>query len=280
MIISLGVMSVAVGLAAHASVVQLRFFRGAGEIVATGSQAGAVGAVVAAALWEVSPSGGDVVFASDSALEIRIAVGSAVVCEGIPGRVTVPVPAPRGNTLSAFAGWPEPGDVLDVFVVDSLGAGWLRASVESVATVTGCPTFPHAAESLALTLREPFVLPAGSLVRMSRPLRLNHYRASDGLWYFGVRDWNSAALRLNTVQPVAGPLEPHSADPGRSGLAFQYFDSAGTRMADPIDPTRVALIEVRVRARSRRPVVVAGMVHPDAAYIDSSSTFIGFRNAR
>src|SRR5213075_1717787 len=75
------VMAVAAGLASHAAVVQLRFFRGAGEVLALRGQIGAVGSVVASALWGVSPAGGDIVFASDSALEVRVAVGSAVVCE-------------------------------------------------------------------------------------------------------------------------------------------------------------------------------------------------------
>jgi hypothetical protein len=280
MIISLCVMAVAVGLASHAAVVHLRFFRGAGEIIATRSQVGAVGAIVAAAMWGVSPARGEIVFASDSALEVRTAVGSAVACDSATGRIIIPLAEPRGNTLTAFESPPESGDIADVFVRDSVGAGWMRTTVASSAGGGACTAFPLAIASTVLTLREPLGIPAGALVRVSRPVRLNHYRAGDGLWYFGVRDWNSANERLNTVQPAAGPLEPHSADVGRSGLTFRFFDEAGIELPTPIDPTKVAIVGVAVRAKARRPVNVAGLKTPGLSYTDSTSTLIALRNAR
>ena len=131
-----------------------------------------------------------------------------------------------------------------------------------------------------LTVREPLFIPAGALVRVNRSVRLNHYRASDGQWYFGVRDWSGANLRLNTVQPVAGPLEPHSADAGRTGLAFRFFDATGIELVAPVDPARIAIVTVVARAKSRRPVNVAGMKSSNFTYADSISTAIALRNVR
>lgn len=281
MLISLCVMAVATGLAAHASVVQLRFFRGAGEIVAVRGQLGAVGTVTAAALWGIAPGRDDIVFASDSALEVRSAIGSSVVCWSASGRVTIPSPEPRGNTLSAFDAVPDDGDLAEIFVEDSTGSGWLRASVASVSSSNGlCHAFPSVSGTLELALREPLELPSGAVLRFSRPIRLSHYRASDGLWYFGVRDWNGIAQRLNTVQPVAGPLHPRSADAVRSGLVFRYLDAVGSELAAPVDPARIAAVAVVARARSRRPVRVAGMALPGDEFSDSAVTIIALRNAR
>lgn len=281
MLISLGVMAVAAGLAAHAAVVQLRFFRGAGEIVALRGQVAAVGAIVAATVWGVSPQRGDITFAADSALEVRAALGTAVACDGVAGRITIPVPEATGNALSGFDSMPDAGDVVDAFVEDSSGAGWVRGTVASAgAAGSQCQAFPQSAGTLSFALREPLLLPAGAALRFSRPVRLSHYRASDGQWYFGVRDWNSGSQRLNTVQPVAGPLEPHSGDVGKSGLVFRYFDVAGAELASPADPSRVATIAVLARGRSRRPVTMAGRFQQGVAMLDSSLTTVSLRNAR
>src|SRR5690349_18352305 len=94
-------MAVAVGIASHAAVVHLRFFRGAGEVIALRSQVGAVGTVATAVLWDVSPDR-DIVFASDSALELRATVGVAVTCDSALGRMILASPQARGSTLSAF----------------------------------------------------------------------------------------------------------------------------------------------------------------------------------
>ena len=178
MLISLCVMALAAGLAAHAAVVQLRFFRGAGEMIAVRGQNSAVGAVMAASLWGVSPAAGDIQFASDSAIEVRSAIGSSVVCDGAAGRVTVPAAEPIGNSLSGFDTLPDAGDIVDAWVADSLGAGWMRATVASAATGGGpCLAFPQFLATLVIALREPLVLPAGALLRFSRPMRLSHYRA-------------------------------------------------------------------------------------------------------
>lgn len=281
MLISLCVMGIAVGLASQAAVVQLRFFRGAGEIIAMRGQAGAVGAIVAATLWGVAPTAGDILFASDSALEVRTAVGSAVVCGGSPGRVTIPASTPRGHALSAFHATPDAGDVADVYVQDSTGAGWIRATVAAAAIAGGaCTGFPQTASTLILALREPLLLPAGSVLHLSRPIRLSHYRASDGQWYFGARDWNGSSQRLNTIQPVAGPLEPRSADAAQSGLVFRYLDASGNDLGPSPNVDRVVAITVLTRARTKRPVSVAGLGNRGLRASDSSSTTIALRNAR
>ncbi len=281
MLISMCVMSGVVGLAAHAATSQLRFFRGIGEIVAVRGQLGQVGAIAASVLGGVSPGEGDVIAASDSSIEVRVPVGTSVVCEGAPGRVTIPARVATGNALSAFDELPALGDEAHVFIADSIGAGWVRTGLASGPTTGGsCLHFPGVSETWVLQLREPLAIPAGSVLRVSRPMGLSVYRASDGRWYFGGRDWNGPLGRLNVVQPIAGPLKAYSADPSRSGLTFRYYDRAGAALAAPVTLTRIARVTVHARAEGRRPVRVAGIAPGTGfTFADSALTVIGLRNA-
>ncbi len=280
MLISLSVMAVAAALASQAAVAYLRFFRGAGEIVAVRGQIGAVGTIAGAALWGVSPTLGEISFASDSAIEVLRSIGGAVACHGEPGRLVVPVPLESGNSLSAFEVQPEVGDLVAVFVRDSVASGWLRATVSAISAGGSCTTFQDAAAAMTLVLAEPLAVAAGAPVRLLRPIRLSHYRASDGQWYFGVRDWNGESQRFNTIQPVAGPLDAHSDNPATSGLTFRYFDSSASDLPSPPDVSRIALVSVTVRGRSRRPVSVAGRFRNSVFHADSAHTIVALRNAR
>src|SRR5690349_4076007 len=221
MLISLSVMAVAAALAAHAAVVQLRFYRGAGELIGVRRQVEAVGAIVSSTLRGVSARAGDVIFASDSALEVRASIGAAVACEAAIGRVVIPAARDRGNTLAGFESPPSAGDAADIFTADSAGSGWIHATIASTENGGHCALFPQTDGASVLVLQQPLAVPAGAFVSVARPVRMSHYRASDGLWYFGVRDWSNENQRLNTIQPVAGPIEPHRAD-ATSGLTFRY----------------------------------------------------------
>ena len=46
----------------------------------------------------------------------------------------------------------------------------------------------------------------GAPVRFTRPVRYSLYRAADGDWYLGEREWNPTTVRFNTIQPVSGPF--------------------------------------------------------------------------
>jgi hypothetical protein len=85
-------------------------------------------------------------------------------------------------------------------------------------------------------------------VRITRPVRYSLYRASDGQWYLGERDWNAASARFNTIQPVAGPFLSAAS----RGLALEYLDSAGASLASPVADTRaVALVRIQLTGLTR-----------------------------
>jgi prepilin-type N-terminal cleavage/methylation domain-containing protein len=283
MIISLTIMGIVVALAAHAASGQLRFFRGIGEVVALRGQLGHASAIVANVLWGASPRGGDIAIAQDSAIEMHTTIGSAVTCAGTPGRLTIPAGAAApGNALAAFVASPNEGDRVLAFFEDTLGATWLALHVASAPTSGGgCVQFPSVSATWTIELREPLTVPAGTALRFLRPLRLSLYRASDNRWYLGAKDWNGAAQRFNSIQPLAGPLEPYSADASKTGLHFGYRDNYGAVLWDPVSVERIASVTIVARGASARAVRVSGLKSgPAETYSDSTAVTIGLRNAR
>lgn len=275
MLISLSVMSGVIALASYMATGQLRFFRGVGDAVALKGQLDQTGAIVASVLWGVSPAGGDIVVALDSAIEVHAAMGTAVVCASALARVSMPAPTPSGgNALSAFMEAPEPGDRLMALFADSIGATWLTLHVASP-PVRGsdCPLFPSVSGGWTLALLEPVIIPAGASMRFTRPIRLSLYRASNTRWYLGARDWNGSAQRFNAIQPVAGPLSPFSVNPAETGLRFVYRDDVGNELETPADPRRIASVTVVSRAASFASI-------PSQRYQDSIAVTIALRNAR
>ena len=281
MIISLGIMGIVLGLASHAATQQLRFFRGVEDIVALRRQVAHTTHIVSSVLWDASAS--DITVARDSALELHASIGTAVTCESVSGRITIPAASgASGNALAAFIESPEAGDRVMAFFEDSLGATWLALHVAAgPASVGSCAAFPSVVNTWVVTLQESLVVPTGTVLRFTRPLRLSLYHASDNRWYLGAKDWNGATLRFNTIQPVAGPLEPYSADPARSGLSLRYLDSEGLELPDPPDPNRIASVAIVARGETIRPARAAGLESGSSAnYPDSSAATVGLRNRR
>lgn len=263
LLISLVVLSVVVSLATHVAIQQLRFFRNVEALVERRSQLLQTTTIIRNAVWGASPGLGEIVIAQDSLIELRLVIGTSVACGGLAGEVVVPAPdSSGGNALTSFVRSPEPGDRLSVFFSDTLGMTWLQLAV-AAAPVTGaaCLQFPLATATWRIDVQEPLVLPAGAALRFTRPIRLTIYRSSDDRWYLGGQDWNGPLQRFNTIQPVAGPLDPYRATP-ESGLRFAYLDASGVELAQPVDVTRIAA------------VIVVARVEPD-----SSEAVIRLRNA-
>jgi hypothetical protein len=122
---------------------------------------------------------------------------------------------------------------------------------------------------LGLRLSGPVV--NARVVRVTRPWRYSLYRASDGRWYVGAREWSPALLRFNTIQPVAGPLMSAAA----GGLRFHYRDSVGAEIAPaPADSRGIAAIEVAFRIDSTIP----GRYAHSTSIRPRSSVVVALRN--
>jgi hypothetical protein len=270
MLLSMTVMGIVLGLVARTSSQQLRFYRDVDEIVARKEQVGSASAVAASMVRDVSVTGGDILLAQDSAFEVHASIGSAVVCSSAPGRITIPRPAvgtaDTGSTLSAFTDTPDAGDRIAAFFEDSLGATWLTLHA-AAAPISGgpCAAFMAIGATWDIVLQELITTPPRTALRFMRPLRLSLYRASDNRSYLGAKTWNTSTQQFNTIQPVAGPLRPYSAEPATTGLLFSYRDSSGDALELPIDIARVASITIVSRSR---------------AGTDSSAIVVALRNRR
>lgn len=269
MLISLGVMSGVMALAAHMASGQLRFFRDASEAVALRNQVGQASAIAASILWGASSVEGDISIALDSAIEVHMPTGASMTCESAPGRVVVPTASGiRGNALTSFTNPPDAGDRMHVLFADTLGTTWLTLHVATPPVPGGlCGHFPGVSETWVVALQELVLVPPGAPLRFTRPLRLSLYRGSDQRWYMGAKDWNGAAQRFNSIQPVAGPLMPYAHDAATTGLLFVYRDGDGVELEHPVDTRRIASITVVSRAASARAQ-------------DSSAVAVALRNAR
>lgn len=269
MLISLAVLGGVLAIAAHVAAAQLHLFRDIGESAALRRQVGQTSALVATIVSHASAAGGDIVAALDSAIELHAPIGTALLCASDAGRVVIPAADARpGNVLSSFSERPQPGDRIHALYQDSLGATWLSFHVASDPHMaSGCAFFPGVADVWVLELREALGLPAGAPLRFTRPVRLSIYRGSDTRWYLGARDWNGLTERFNTIQPLAGPLRPYSADPDSTGLLFTYRDASGAVLDAPTDPLRIASITITARAAGARRV-------------DESVLVVALRNAR
>lgn len=281
MLISLTILSAVLGLATHAATRHTRLFRGIDELAVARDHATHTSAIGDRILWGVSPAGGDLLAAHDTALEVRMPVGSAVACDGWAGRVVVPAPtAAPGHTLAAFLDTPQPGDRIAALFSDSLGSTWMTLHVATSPVAAACARFPGVAEAWSITTNEQVTIPSGAILRFSRPLRLAMYRASDSRWYLGAREWNAEGQAFHSIQPVVGPLQPPSSDESVTGFLIVYRDATGSRVLPPFDPAQVASVTIVTRTLTGAPVRVEGLAGFGMRRGDSSTVTIALRNAR
>ena len=257
LIVSLAILGIIVGVSSHAAALQLRFFRGIGEVAAVRTQTGHAADIAARLLGGASGAAGDVLVAQDSVVEIRAPIAMGLLCADGAGSYTVAAPGDSGgNALGMIVQPPRPGDFVDIFTADSTGAGWITARLADVVSGSSCERFAGAEHTWSIRLEEPLFLPAGAVMRFVRILRLSAYRASDRRWYVGLREWASDGF--GSVQPVAGPLDPVASESDTSGFRLVYRDRSGGELAEPADRDRIATITLVLRGRSLNAARIPG----------------------
>ncbi|MDE3151693.1 MAG: hypothetical protein KGL93_05550 [Gemmatimonadota bacterium] len=204
---------------------------------------------------------------TDTSLELLARIGAGAGC-AVNGGFLVP----RGQSAAGppgadYAATPAAGDRLLVLDDRARPAAWrarVVTSVSSNAGACGAARVPPAA-SWILALDSAVEASPAAPFLLQRRVRFALYRAGDGRWYLGMREWNAAAQRFNAVQPVAGPLGARRASPGRSGLLFEYYNSSGQPLGSPLaDPRLAASITVTARppdstlAAAERTVALRG----------------------
>ncbi|MEP6618210.1 MAG: hypothetical protein ABJE47_02800 [bacterium] len=192
--------------------------------------------------------------ATDTSLQFRAPIATSIACSQALGAVTLRPDAAGEIPLS--------GQAVPTRVSDTLwwlgDSAWTGQRVTSVATTWASCAAPVATvgSSARLGITGTDTIPAGSPIRITRQTRYAIYRASDGTWQLGFREWNDPTFQFAAPQPVAGPLLIRS---GTRHSGFRYFDTTGAELlpsAGPVDVTRVA--RIRITAHSLVPDRSAG----------------------
>ena len=238
-------------------------------------------------LRALSPASGDVLAFSDSSLEIRATIGTAIACDTLPGGdgLALAPSALRPARLASFATSPQAGDlalVYDPGLSDRASDdSWISRDVADVAPAASMcvgspfleladPLGPPVVVRFASGNRVPASVRPGAFVRVLRRVRYRFYRAGTGEWYLGYSEW--AGTGFSVVQPVSGPFASYSRR-GASGFALRYFDTTGTELLDPADASRVARVSVVARAGVR-----AALSGQPVSVIDSQAIGVRMRN--
>jgi len=273
LLVALGLAAVLLAAATGSMLRQQRSARWVGAFGAVESQASHAVRLLPDELALLDAAAGDVASgqASDSTLELRAVVASAVACDSATNVVTL---APDAGTLPPLAGISRTiaaGDSL--WFLDSLG--WRARGVLAASRVTsGClrPATPSAATT-RLALDRAMDVGGGTPLRVTRHERWLFYRASDGRWYLGFRDWNVAGARFNATQPVAGPFVKALRTGARTG--FRFYDSLGNALM-PDGTNEGGIARVRVTALST--VAAYGVV--DTVRRDSADAVLARRGVQ
>lgn len=204
--------------------------------------------VLAGQLALLQPSAGDIdsAEAQDSALQFRAPIAMSFACGAEVGAATF-VPDPPGPAALG-------GSVASVHTGDSLwwraDSIWNAAPVVLTSNVNANCTSPISANgaSVRVVVTAPDTIPAGTPLRVTRQTRYAVYRAGDGTWQLGFREWGASPGGFAPPQPVAGPLVNRSST-RRSG--FRYFDDTGAELVPsvtPLDVRRLARIRLTMQS--------------------------------
>ncbi|MFN2564301.1 MAG: type II secretion system protein J [Gemmatimonadaceae bacterium] len=212
-------------------------------------------------LRAASPAAGDIPpgGARDSSIELRATIGTAVACE-VEGSTIV-------GALTSFVTPPGAGDTAWAYVERDGASGWAAFPISGVSVPSGLEpsacAFPAGAltvvhsrgapgptYSLTLAEQPPATAPSGTPFRVTRRVRYSLYRAPDGRWYLGRREWSQRQSRFETIQPVSGPYRGYATPSGdTSGLELRYFDGDDVELpAGLSDTERIARIAITLRA--------------------------------
>jgi prepilin-type N-terminal cleavage/methylation domain-containing protein len=251
LLVALVLSAVLLGVASSTLLRHQRAAHWVGASSAAESQVRHVARLLSGELALLDAESGDIAAgqANDSSLELRAVVVSALTCDSATNVVTLAPAGAVAPPLSGVARAPAPGDSL-WYLGDSLG--WRGRAVVAVARASAACTLPSATTGATyeLTLDAPIGASGGTPLRLTRWERYVVYRASDGRWYVGIRDWSVASARYLSSQPVAGPFLRALPTGERTG--FRFYDSLGAPLL-PDGTNERAIARVRITALTAVP---------------------------
>ena len=284
LLVALAIGGVVLGMVTSIGVRQQRLYGEIGRRTTAREHLRHAGAILPIDLRAASALDGDIIAgeARDTSLELRATLGSSIVC-GASGTTLALVAPAADSDLASFVDEPREADTL--WVLDDLESieRWRTFPVTRAWSSSGrCDATrggprgatPSSVPRLLVETGIPDAvqIPAGAPVRLTRRVRYSFYRASDGHWYLGYRDWNAGTGRLNQIQPVSGPFLSTAA-----GVGFRYFDSTGAAIPDgALTTAGIARIDILLRASGMPTLGRAGAI----GTVDSSLIAVALRNRR
>ncbi|HEX5437280.1 MAG TPA: type II secretion system protein [Gemmatimonadaceae bacterium] len=267
---------------------QQRFYRGATAMIETQNNVRDAVDVLQSELRGISPSLKDIYSMTDTSIEFREPIASAVVCDISLDRKTITVPPvdlAAKNGLTSWASAPESGDSLFVYDPGSSTAtsddSWYQYALTSdpvtggtCAASTNFTTVAEAGQAWTVTLDSALTttMILGSAIRIFRKAHYSLYKASDGQWYLGYFDCGAGSSGCATIQPISGPYLPPASD-GTGGLTFTYYNSAGSVTTDPLSVARIDIV-----TRSQSSSDIGHLNGTPTSHTDSLRTSIALRN--
>jgi hypothetical protein len=288
MLISLTLATFACGLALSIVTRQQRVSGGMDDMMAVREPLRDATSLLTAALRSMSVTGDTLQLATDTAIELDMAIGTSTLCAPVSG-VTLSLPPDTlasGATLTAWLTTPDTGDYTLVFHDSSAAAptpGWERLRIQNVTqhlAATTCPPpspFVTAADlaahaeayTVTLATLPSSAVHTGAPVRFVRRARYSVYLASDRQWYLGYR---RCATTCDVIQPASGPYQGGSTPP----ITFQYYRSDGSLLSPNGPTTGVARIALVARAQSAESLQLPGVSR--MPFSDSAVTSVAVRN--
>jgi prepilin-type N-terminal cleavage/methylation domain-containing protein len=290
-VVTITVAGIVLSIVSSISVRQQRLLAAITDGVAVSGRLREISSILPIDLRAAAVSAHDIRQATDTSVELRATIASAVVCDTAASWLLLAPASAGATTYAAFATMIDSGDTAWVFTPGDSVDEWQPADVVSVTTLNvggrQCsapgPRLGDSARALPRIGVRLAPAPAsvsaliGSPIRVTRTLRYSLYRASDGAWYVGEHDWNATALRFNTIQPVSGPFLSAAA----RGMVLTYLDSSAARLPTPVVDTRaIAAVRASFRGESRILTSVLASAALTARRIDTSSVLTLLHNRR
>lgn len=286
--VAMVVAAVVLALITTIGVRQQRLFTDLADGVALSGQLREAAAILPIDLRAASVASRDIREARDTSIELRATIASAVVCDTITNGLVFAPPDSGASAYASYLTSIDVGDTAWVLMLTDSVDDWRPFRIESVGTSSPrqcAASGPHLSDgaralsriSIGLSTPPSMGATIGMPARVTRPLRYSLYRAGDGAWYIGERDWNTSAARFNTIQPVSGPF----LSPAAGGLTFTYFDSLGAPISAPVaDPRGIAAIHVSLRGQTKNVSRVFGSAAPTGKRVDSAELTVLLHNRR
>jgi prepilin-type N-terminal cleavage/methylation domain-containing protein len=258
---------------------QQRFHRAVAQVTDARARMRDIATILPTDLRSISTAGRDILGISDTSVQFRAFVGSAVLCRYATGAGSTPaiieLPPQELASENVLASWinpPQPNDIAYLYN-DSTSAGniddsWTPFTISdtaSAADASWCPTssgFTAAADATKRRYRislstapNQTQIKIGAPIRFAREVRYSVYLASDNNWYVGYQTCTPHASygtpgTCGTREVLAGPVLPGRADTTTSGLYFVFRTRTGSRVTTIAATDTIATVNVGIRTVS------------------------------